>query len=162
MGSNAQFFENIGQLLEQVMPKLRGDAGADSWFMECGPMQWKGGDVKGRVYGPYRSREEAENYISVKIDRHRLKNANYHGEKGNPPEDDATYMGHPMFQYRFMTGREFFTRYYSQIIHVALQGINDLNTDAEPDIVWPNMDGVPDPILDDDEFPVEEEDNNVS
>ena len=151
--SIARFLHQIGSLIEQVGPKAeKGDA--DSKFIECGPMQWADGQVRGRVYGPFRTEDEAHNYLAIKIERHRLSNASYHGEKGRAPSQDKEYFGHPMFQYRIMEGSEFYGKYLLEISNVAMQGVAELETDYEPEVFWPN--GSPEDavegLLDGDEF----------
>ncbi len=149
------YFKNIAELIQQVGPKTMNGAGGESVFIECGPMQFTDGQIKGRVFGPFKAEDECHNYIAVKLERHRLENAKYHGTKGAAPCDDRTYMGHPMFQYRIMPGTEFFGRYLSQIVTVALQGIQSMYHDDEPEVFWPNKpDGEDDfgAILDEDEW----------
>ena len=153
----ADFFLGVGENLQQIGPKADKST-KTSVFLECGPMQWASGDMKGQIYGPFKNAEEAHNYVAVKQDRNRLSNAKYHGETGSKPMDDKTYMGHPMFQYRIMGAPEYFNRYFAQIIDTCLHGMNFLTNDQEPEVFWPNKAEEPAVgLLDSDEW---EEDEN--
>ena len=151
-------------ILNEVGPKSEGFE-KGQWHVEGGPMQWAdGGPIRGKVFGPFKTQDEAHNYVAVKIERHRLANAKYHGEKGMPPKNDREYFGHPMFQYRLMTSEEYFSRYLLQIQQLAGQGLVELFKDDEPEIFWPAKEAetpgnIPEGgLLDDDEWTEDEED----
>ncbi|MAG24830.1 hypothetical protein CMI47_04550 [Candidatus Pacearchaeota archaeon] len=156
-----QYLSQIGTLLEQIGPKSE-KAGQDYVMIEGGPMQFANGSMAGRVYGPFPEEDSAHNFLAVKIERHRLSNAAYHGHEGRAPDSDKTYMGHPMFQYRIMAFAEFATRYLHQIIAVAQQAQMELVQGHDPEVYWPNRTEEDEfgGILDDDEWtgdPVPEE-----
>jgi len=147
---SAEYFGRIGLLLNEIGPKSeRFEKGMV--YIEGGPMPWNDGTTRGQVFGPYNNADEAHNYIAVKIERHRLTNAKYHGETGRPPHNDREYMGHPYFQYRIMPGEEYMARYFAEVNRLALAAMVELLTDDEPEIFWPANDGIDEPILDDDE-----------
>jgi len=151
MSSPKEYLGRIGLLMNEAGPKSEAyvDGGV---YIEGGPMHWNDGGVRGSVFGPYKTEDDAHNYVAVKLERHRLANAAFHGEEGRPPHNDREYMGHPMFQYRIMSGAEYFSRYYAQTINIALSGMIDMVSDSEPEIFWPNKDGTEEAILDDDEW----------
>jgi len=157
-----QFLGQIGLLLNEIGPKSEGFERGQV-YIECGPMQWSDGTVRGKVYGPYKTADECHNYVAVKRERHRLANAKFHGEEGRPPVNDREYMGHPSFQYRIMPAEEYFSRYLLQIQQLAGQGLVELFKDEAPEVFWPSKTGGTEelPGLEDgDEWTDEEEDDD--
>lgn len=151
MSSVAQCLGQIGMLLNEVGPRAEGYA-PGTLYVECAPMVWNDGKPKSRILGPYKHADEAHNYIAIKIERHKLANAAFHGEKGRPPNNDREYFGHPEFHYRLMTAEEYFIRYTAEITRLAQQAAVELHMNHEPELFWPAQDGVDPGIEDTDSF----------
>ncbi len=110
-------FKNIAKLISEAGPKLdaAGRYGDDACMIETGVLIDVHGKPIARILGPYKNENDAHNYINVKRERHALSNAVYHGETGQAPDSDKTFMGHPEFTYRVVSADGYFAKYIAQI-----------------------------------------------
>jgi hypothetical protein len=135
MNPTLQAFEGIAELLTELGPRIDHIDDIDNdVFMETLPLMI-GGKMVARVFGPWRSEEEAEQYLSTKRDRNRVRAA-AHFRDGGEIENDGHLFCHEAFQYRYIAAAEYSARYLAQIVVLALGGLVSLTKQPDTEQVF--------------------------
>lgn len=146
-------FKEIAMIISQVGPDLdqAEKYGRGGVMIETEAMICTGGALVARTWGPFADEAMAHNYINIKRDRHRLSNAQHHGETGSTIENDRELLGHPAFKYRVIGCKGYFARYLAQIQLLCTGALVNLAMPGEKDVPFesPSDDYG---ILDEDEY----------
>lgn len=145
----ATLIQDCGPRADKVRP--------GSVLVETAPLVGIGGVMIAKVFGPYASESEAENYIRVKRERH-LDSTRRHFLSGGVVENDRHVWAHPELRYRIIGADGWIARYLAQIGLTAMGALVGMVTQGDENAPWIEPDDGPG-LLDEDDYQGEDDDD---